>query len=272
MAMAAPKGPAPRPKGAPKGEPAGPKSAPKAEPTVQAKADVLFEKGQANYEGGQFQAAIELFKQAYELVRDPAYLFNIAQSYRKIGDCLAAFDYYNRYLGESPKAENRDTVNQWLREMQPCVEQRQQEQEAARRGEEAEKARQEELLRKQRAAARPVPMEVDRGKPFRITGLALGGVGIVGLAVGITYGIKSSSIKNDVANQCAMGCQWDTDPVKSLDADGRAANTRATLGYIVGGIATAAGVGLYMFGRTRIETVMVTPSSGGASVSAQLAF
>ncbi|HSD88635.1 MAG TPA: tetratricopeptide repeat protein [Kofleriaceae bacterium] len=269
MAGAGPKGQTPNPKGnpAPKEAPA-----PTGAPSVQSKADVLFEKGQANFQGGQFQAAIELFKQAYDLVRDPVYLFNIAQSYRKVGDCLAAFDYYNRYLGESPKAENRDKVNQWLREMQPCVEQRQKEQEAARRGEEAEQARQQELLRRQREAARPVEVEVDRGKPFRITGLALGGVGIVGLAVGITYGIKSKNIKNDVATQCANGCQWDSMPIQSLDADGRTANSRAKLGYIVGGIATAAGVGLYMFGRTRVETVMVTPSSGGASVSAQLAF
>jgi len=233
---------------------------------------VLFEKGQANFQGGQFQAAIELFKQAYDLVRDPVYLFNIAQSYRKVGDCLAAFDYYNRYLNELPKAENRDKVNQWLREMQPCVEQRQKEQEAARRGEEAERARQAEVLRHRREAARPVATEVDRGKPFRITGLALGGVGIVGLAIGITYNIRSSSIKNDVANQCNAGCQWDSPPIQALDADGRTANSRAKLGYIVGGIATAAGVGLYMFGRTRVETVMVTPTGGGASVSAQLSF
>ena len=59
----------------------------KVDPATQAKADALFEKGQALYLGDEFQGAIELFKQAYELVRDPVYLFNIAQSYRKVADC-----------------------------------------------------------------------------------------------------------------------------------------------------------------------------------------
>lgn len=48
--------------------------------------------------GDEFQGAIELFKQAYELVRDPVYLFNIAQSYRKVADCENSFDYYTQYL------------------------------------------------------------------------------------------------------------------------------------------------------------------------------
>src|SRR5438093_177956 len=103
----------------------------------QTKADVLFEHAQASYQAGQYQDAIELFKQAYELVHDPVYLFNLAQSYRKVFDCEAASDYYRRYLGEAPAAENKPKVQQWLTELQPCVEQRQKEHEAARRGEEA---------------------------------------------------------------------------------------------------------------------------------------
>jgi hypothetical protein len=37
-------------------------------------------------------------QQAYELVRDPVYLFNIAQSYRKVADCENSFDYDTQYL------------------------------------------------------------------------------------------------------------------------------------------------------------------------------
>jgi tetratricopeptide (TPR) repeat protein len=130
----------------------------KIDPAVQAKADALFEKGQAKYLADEFQAAIELFKQAYELVHDPVYLFNIAQSYRKAADCEGAFDYYTRYLEAAPKAENRAKVEGWLREMQPCVEQRRQEHEAARRGEEAERQRRaEEERRRQEALAHPPP-------------------------------------------------------------------------------------------------------------------
>src|SRR5262249_25111144 len=81
-----------------------------ADPAAQARADALFEKGQTAYQAGSYKDATELFKQAYELVRDPVYLFNIAQSYRKVLDCENASDFYNRYLTESPNAANKAKV------------------------------------------------------------------------------------------------------------------------------------------------------------------
>ena len=252
-----------------KGTPKAP--APKVDPT-QAQADALFEKGQASYQSGQYQEAIEQFKQAYALVKDPVYLFNVAQSYRKVADCLNAHDFYTQYLQEAPNAENKDKVNQWLSELQPCVDQRHNEQEAARRAEEAERQRKEEEARRAAEAAKPVPVEVDRGNPLRIAGIATGVVGLGGLAFGVVYGIKSQNIKNDIDNMCDRRCQWDSTEIMDLDAAGKRANTRAKIGYIAGGIATLVGTGLYMFGRTRVETVMVTPNTGGATVSAQLSF
>jgi tetratricopeptide (TPR) repeat protein len=249
---------------------AGPK--PKTDP-AQAKADVLFEKGQASYQAGQYQEAIEQFKQAYALVKDPVYLFNVAQSYRKVADCVNAHDYYTQYQSEAPNAENKDKVNQWLRELQPCVDQRRNEQDAARRAEEAERQRKEEEARRAAEAAKPVPTEVDGGKPLRIAGIATGALGLTALTVGIVYGIKSQNIKNQVADMCSMRCQWDSTEITDLDAAGNRANTRAKIGYIAGGIATVVGAGLYVFGRTRIETVMVTPNgNGGASASVMVSF
>jgi tetratricopeptide (TPR) repeat protein len=251
---------------------AGPKDkAPKTDPN-QAKADVLFEKGQASYQAGQYQEAIEEFKQAYALVNDPVYLFNIAQSYRKVADCVNAHEFYTQYQSEAPNAENKDKVNQWLRELQPCVDQRRNEQDVARRAEEAERQRKEDEARRAAEAAKPVPTEVDRGKPLRIAGVATGAIGLTALTVGIVYGIKSQNIKNQVADMCSVRCQWDSPEITDLDAAGTRANTRAKLGYIGGGIATVVGAGLYVFGRTRIETVMVTPNAGGATASASFSF
>lgn len=249
-----------------------PRPAPKVDPT-QAQADALFEKGQASYQAGQYQQAIEQFKQAYGLVKDPVYLFNVAQSYRKVADCVNAHDFYTQYLDEAPNAENKDKVNQWLHELQPCVDQRHNEQDAARRAEEAEKQRKADDARRAAEAAKPVPRQVDRGGGMRIAGITIGAVGVAGLAAGIVYGIKSQNVKNDVANRCNRGCQWDSPAILDLDAEGKRDNTRATIGYIAGGIATLVGAGLYAYGRTRVETVMVTPNaSGGATVNAVLSF
>src|SRR5262245_44470609 len=100
-------------------------ASPKSSSPEQKQADALFVKGQASYESGKYPDAIEQFKEAYELVKDPVYLFNIAQSYRRVADCTAAAEYYRRYLDEAPNAENKQKVEQWLEEMRPCVEERQ---------------------------------------------------------------------------------------------------------------------------------------------------
>jgi len=245
-------------------------------PEVQAKADVMFDKAQGFYQAGQYQAAIPLFQQAYELVRDPVYLFNIAQSYRKVLDCVSAFDYYNRYLTEAADADpkQREKVTGWLRELQPCVETRQREIEAAKRAEEAERAQREVELSKRRAAQVPRRVEVDDGRPYRIAGLVVTGAGAVTLGVGVLYAIRGSSLKNELADECtdANGCDWSDPRLRQKDADGTSANTRATIGLIGGGVMALVGSGLYVYGRMKVETVTVTPSEGGATVSARLSF
>jgi len=232
-------------------------------------ADELFDKGQASYQAGKYQDAIAQFKQAYELVHDPVYLFNIAQSYRKAADCTGAAEYYAKYLEAAPNAENKAKVQQWLEELRPCVDERHREQEAARANA-APPAQSVQPVR----PAQPTETTVDRGGTFRIAGIALAGAGAVGLAVGITYGIKGSHLRSDIDAMCnaPMTCQWDSDPIQKLDKDGKRANTFALAGYIGGGIAVAAGAALYMLGRSRVEVVTITPTGGGASVNAQWAF
>jgi len=244
----------------------------KPDPKLQAKADVLFETGQADYQAGKYAAAIELFKHAYELVRDPVYLFNIAQSYRKVADCEQATEYYQRYLDESPNAENRAKVKQWLVELQPCVERLQEEHAAAQRGLELERERAEQERKRREAAAPPTVTEVDRGAPYRTAGFVAGAAGALGLVVGIVYTVKGSNLQGDLAARCAVGCDWDSPNIRSLDQDGHQANTFAAIGWIGGGLAVAAGAALYVYGRTKIEHLTVAPTAGGATVGATLRF
>jgi tetratricopeptide (TPR) repeat protein len=248
----------------------------KVDPATQAKAVKLFETGQASYQQGSYLAAIDLFKNAYQLVNDPVYLFNIAQSYRKIADCVPAHDYYVKYLEADPKAPNKDKVQQWIFELRPCVDKaREREADAKRAAEESElQRRNAEAARQAPVPQEPVETEVDRGAPFRISGIVLAGAGLLGLAIGATYGVKGNSIQSDIDGMCSPPntCLWDSDKIQSLHGDGESANTRAKIGYIGGGVALVAGVALYMFGRNRVETVMVTPTSGGATVGASFQF
>ena len=239
-----------------------------ADPAAQAKADALFEKGQTAYQAGSFKDAIDLFKQAYELVHDPVYLFNIAQSYRKVADCLNAFDYYNRYLSQDPTTKQRDKVNAWLRELQPCVEQRQKEQQDAK---EAERLRKEDERRRIDAAT-PRFGDVDRGAPFRIAGLATASVGALGLGVGVVFSVRGSNLRSELQTKCSMGCNWSDPMIRDKDNAGSRANLYAAIGWIGGGVAVLGGVGLYMLGRNRVERVQITPAAGGATISASGSF
>jgi tetratricopeptide (TPR) repeat protein len=237
---------------------------------TQAKAVALFERAQKHFQAGEYSAAIKLFAEAYELVDDPVYLFNLAQSYRKVLDCVKASEYYRRYLAEATDADaqQRARVEQWLREIAPCVEQRREEAELARRAEEAELARRAEEAER---ARQPEPVdEIDRGRSFRIAGIAAAGVGVVGLGLGGWYTARGSSLKSELAAACADGCDWEL--LRDKNADGERANTIAAIGWIGGSLATAGGVALYVLGRSKVEHVQVTPVQGGATVSARLSF
>ncbi len=230
---------------------------------AQQKADVFFQKGQQDYTSGRFQAAIELFKDAYELVHDPIYLFNIAQSYRKAADCTNASDYYNQYLAASPSAENAPAVRAFLREMAPCVLQQKQRQELAAR-------RAQEAVRQPQTGA-PAPETVrDDGSGLRIAGLATGGAGVAGLVVGIAYSVRAHDLQRELDLACTTSCT--STQAKSLDDAGHRANTISAIGYIGGGLAVLAGAGLYIYGRSRAEHVTIAPVSGGATVGARVRF
>ena len=246
----------------------------KIDPATQAKADVLFEKAQGNYQAGQYQAAIPLFQEAYDLVHDPVYLFNIGQSYKKVLDCENAFDFYTRYLNAATDADpkQREKVQGWLRELQPCVEQRQKEHDAVKHAEEADRQRRAEELAKRHAAQAPIYAEVDHGRTLRLAGLVTGGVGVVGFGIGVLYAIHGRSLKNELADTCRTNCDWSDPALQSKDDAGRRANTVAAVGMIGGGLAVLAGAGLYVWGRSKVETVQITPSTTGATVSARLSF
>jgi hypothetical protein len=78
--------------------------------------------GAKAYEVGDYTAAIDAFRDAYALSRDPALLFNIAQSYYMAGERQEALDYYRMYLERSPGAANQKEVEDRITELErPAV-------------------------------------------------------------------------------------------------------------------------------------------------------
>lgn len=89
----------------------------------QHQAVVLFERGLKHYNLAEYDAAIDLFKQAYFLTEAPDLLFNIAQSYRLKGpgNCRSALQFYRNYLRLSPATPKRASVEAAIKDMEICA-------------------------------------------------------------------------------------------------------------------------------------------------------
>src|SRR5687768_12497500 len=61
----------------------------------------LFEAARTAYNLGNFEEAVEKFKRGYELSEEPAFLYNVAQSYRQMRECREALFFYKRFLAMS---------------------------------------------------------------------------------------------------------------------------------------------------------------------------
>ena len=95
-------------------------------------AEEWFNEGSTQYNLGNFDAAIEAFKQGFAAEpverKQAAYLFNIAQSYRQKKDCSQAQFFYKRFLALKDRdtvkplsAQERKDVEDRIRELEACA-------------------------------------------------------------------------------------------------------------------------------------------------------
>ena len=81
--------------------------------------------GNVAYNLGHFDDAAKHYEAAYKLVQDPAFLFNIAQSYRMGGKWDHALDLYRAFLRTtSADAPNRDTAEKFVQEIKLKLEEK----------------------------------------------------------------------------------------------------------------------------------------------------
>jgi tetratricopeptide (TPR) repeat protein len=96
--------------------------------------DEWYKEGENLYTLGNFEKAVEAFKQGFSLEtnesKKAAYLYNVAQSYRQLNDCKNELFFYRRFLALkdndtvkplSPKM--RKDVEGWITESEACVQQ-----------------------------------------------------------------------------------------------------------------------------------------------------
>src|SRR6202000_1970225 len=95
-------------------------------------ADEWCKEGPNKYNLGAFGKALDAFKKGFELetndAKKPAYLYNIAQSYRQAHRCSDAEFFYKRYLSlrdqdtaKPLEKERRDEIEGWIAEEEKCA-------------------------------------------------------------------------------------------------------------------------------------------------------
>ncbi len=82
-----------------------------------------FQEGSRQYEIGDFKAALAAFKKAYLNYEDPAFLFNIAQCERALGDKPEALRTYRVFLYKVPDSPQRPSVEKIVAELQAAIDQ-----------------------------------------------------------------------------------------------------------------------------------------------------
>jgi tetratricopeptide (TPR) repeat protein len=209
-----------------------------------------FSMGTRLYEVGEYRQALDEFKAAHLAKPDPAFLYNIAQCHRQLGDLDLAATMYRRYLVASPNAKNRPEVEKRIAEIEADAAAKQKSGSEPARGPAPEPvspppAEPPPLPAVQAASPAAshlvqVPAEPKPARSiFNLRVLRWVGVGATGaLVVGaITTGVLARSKYNDLKGDCGktpQGCS-------SGDIDG--VKTRALLTNVLWGLAGAAAIG-----------------------------
>lgn len=250
----------------------------------QQEARAHYDRGIAHYNLGEFDAAIDEFKQAYALSRAPRLLFNLAQAERLAKRYDQALYSYQTYLRLAPTAENRADVEQWIAEMKARLAERKPVPVAPAPAEPIKPAASPPVgvtsppvAVAPPASPSPAPTpiasphvvspgwsaaSVARARHERVAGLCLGigGLALAGAAVGLQ--VHASQLAGQLGR---FSGSWSA-AEQSIYQDGQRSQSAAIALFAVGGAAAVSGAILTALGYRAPRHFAAAPISGGAAV------
>ncbi len=248
---------------------------------AEAEARERYKRGMTHYDLGEFDAAIEEFKQAYALTQAPGLLFNLAQACRKKRDWDQALHFYRSYLRLSPHAPNRKDVEKLVAEVEHAQQEERERKAAAERAQAAAEpspaptppprpvepvaAPQQIIIVPQQnnvatqhdeGAARAARTKVIAGVTLAVAGLAVA-------AGGIYAGVRSSSDADELGQLVGQRGAW-SDHYQSVYDDGQRSALAADVLIPFGAVVAVTGVALAVVGWRQRLHVALAPVPGGA--------
>ncbi len=229
------------------------------------KALALFEKSDKAYKDGKFEQAVKLLEEAYSLYPEPLLLYNLGRAQEGLGDLPGAVASYEKYLKDGKEITDRGAIERRVETLKAQLAARDEEQkrlaeeEQKRKQAEEDRRRAEEERKRieaERLAAQKSPLET-WGPWITI------GAGTAIVATGFYFGARASSTHDDAV---ATPVQRDA---AELQASAESSAKIANVLFVVGGLATAGGIGWKVWQWKSDDgsaTAVVTATPTGAAV------
>jgi tetratricopeptide (TPR) repeat protein len=83
------------------------------------RARALFQKAETHFKLGEFKNALPLYKRAYRAKALPAFLFNIGQCHRYLGNCTKAEFFFQQFLAQVPHSPHATTIRTIVEQCKP---------------------------------------------------------------------------------------------------------------------------------------------------------
>ena len=242
------------------------------DPQTRAAAKKLVEDARVEVDAKNYDKAIELYQKAFDLTGHPLMLFNMAQAHRLAGRLDKALELYDRYLQRDPNGAEAPAASAALADLKaagvtppPAPEPVTTKPEATPPPDEAASAF--------RAPEPEEPVRVDTtvspGRGLRLTGMVLGGAGLVSLAAGVYFTTRVLHWEDEAAKEGP--------PFTNAKEKGEAAQLRGDIAYGLAGALVIGGAVTYWLGHkkgreapTTAWTPVVGPGFAGFALSGSL--
>ncbi|MEO6951837.1 MAG: hypothetical protein ABI321_08480 [Polyangia bacterium] len=224
-------------------------------------AKTAYESGIKEFGDGKYDDAARDFGRSYELVGEPAILYNVAQSYRlaqRFGNAAKAYREFLAHL--PPDAKSRPEVEGRIVEMDERV---------------ADEQRRAERARIEPPREAPIahvvePPPAKRIGTLEIVGYSLVGVTAAGLASGIALSVLAGKASSDVQHAASahetFGTSLDDTQSRGKTYDKVAIAMYAVAGVAAAGAGVALGLGLAKHRSDRVAVLPAVTPQGAALV------
>jgi len=225
------------------------------------RAKALFKKAEVHFKLGEFKQALPLYREAYRTKEIPAFLFNIGQCHRYLGNCDQANFFFRQYLAGNPDSPHAPKVKEL---MATCKSARPAEPVAPARP--AGQPRPAEQAKPTAAVPAPVEEPAEGDDDTLRTVLIWGGAGL-GAALLVTGAITGGMAYDRSQTFKDPGTPYED--LQGLEDSGKTLRAVAVASLAVGAAAVASSVLIYFLypEAERDTTVSLAPlHSGGAII------